>query len=123
MTQDDRSRNSDLSRITSIVWREERTLAHPDTVKAILSLSSDQRSAEAILRNPTAREWRRVAQIIAEQGQNIAELGNDDALELNVDRLAWGLLWGVSEGALALLGTGRPARTRPRRRRAHASPE
>jgi hypothetical protein len=39
---------------------------HPAVVQAIFALSSDERAPEAIWEAPTADEWRKAAQLVAE---------------------------------------------------------
>ena len=59
----------------SAAWWDENPLTDPAMVQAILSLSSDKRPSETIWQAPTAGEWRQVARLTAEYGDD----GNDDA--------------------------------------------
>jgi len=113
MTREIRSRFASMVWREERIWRDERMLARPAFAKAIISLSTDKRSPDDILREPTAQEWRRVVHILA-------EAGDDAAPELTADRLAWGLLWGLSEETVRLWRTDLAGGKEPRRIRKKA---
>ncbi len=114
MTRETRARFASMVWREERIWRDERMPARPAIAKAILTLSNDKRSPEAILRAPTAQEWRHVVHILAEPD-------DDAAPELTGERLAWGLLWGLSQETRRLWRTDRAGDKEPRRIRKKAS--
>lgn len=84
----------------SIEFASRHRQTNPVVVQAIIALSSDGRPPETIWRTPTANEWRRVARVAAENG--------DDESALSDDRMAWAFLLGLSEGSLRVRKERRP---------------
>jgi len=76
----------------NIEFATKQRPANPVVVQAIIALSNDDRPPETIWRTPTANEWRRVARVVAESGDNGSAIGDD--------RMAWAFLLGLSEGTL-----------------------
>ena len=69
-------------------------------VQAIIALSNDDRPPETIWRTPRAGEWRRVARVVAQNG--------DDEPAIADDRMAWAFLLRLSEGTLRVRNERRP---------------
>lgn len=84
----------------SIEFASRHRQTNPVVVQAIIALSSNDRPPETIWRTPTANEWRRVARVAAENG--------DDRLALTDDRMAWAFLLGLSAGSLHVWKERRP---------------
>ena len=74
-----------ILRFASSAWWAEHPRAHLVVVHAILSLSTDDRTAEEIWRSPTTDEWRKVAELAA-------DCCDEGDLALTGDRMAWRIL-------------------------------
>lgn len=72
-------------RFASSAWWAEHPKTNLVIVHAILSLSSDERTAESIWRSPTREEWRQIAELAA-------EYSDDGDFSLMGDQMAWRIL-------------------------------
>ena len=61
----------------SIEFASNHRRTNPVVVQAIIALSSDNRPPETIWRTPTTAEWRRVARVAAENGDDHSAVGDD----------------------------------------------
>lgn len=80
----------DSLRFASPAWWRDHPVTDPAIVYAIQSLSSVERTSEAIWKDPTAEEWEQTAQLAA-------EYGDEDDLALG-ERAVWGMLLGFFHG-------------------------